>query len=186
MQDLRQYYECLPHQMTPSCRAIHRAKVDGRDVVVKFTTYYNAGARRLLPDEGLAPGLIYDGTTGARYGGLIMIVMDCVKGRTLSKFLQSSPSKDRLASIFTSVTSTITWLHTGLWWPNILVDDDVKLTDYDFCGVHKEGRYPFIVGDMVEWANGVGPYAIMHKDHDLFMLKSLQAHIQTNHHPGHS
>lgn len=56
---------------------------------------------------------------------------------------------------------------------------DVKLIDYDWCGVHGKGRYPFIINDTIDWASGVGPLAIMHKAHDLHMLKKLEQNIRT-------
>ena len=55
-------------------------------MVVKFALTYNTRAHRLLADHGLAPELIYDGTASCRYGGLLMVVMDYAKGKTLSKF----------------------------------------------------------------------------------------------------
>jgi serine/threonine protein kinase len=68
--------------------------------------------------------------------------------------------------------------------PNILIDNDVKLIDYDWCGVHQVDKYPFIIGDAIEWASGVGPLAVMHKDHDLYMLQRLEANIRAGAHPG--
>ncbi|KAM6489346.1 hypothetical protein JOM56_015247 [Amanita muscaria] len=220
--DLRQYYGRLPHQMSSSrffpsvrsytlpsgvtvnldyvvllspddSRAIYLARqADGKEVVVKFSLTYNTRAHRLLADHGLAPELIYDGTEGLRYGGLLMIVMDYVKGgTTLSKFLHSSPHQDRLDAVIKSVKKAIALLHAenlvfgDLRTPNILVDDDdVKLIDYDWCGVHQVDRYPFIIGDAIEWANGVGPLAMMDKDHDLYMLDRLEANIRAGARPG--
>ena len=59
-----------------------------------------------------------------------------------------------------------------------LDNHNVKLIDYDWCGVHQVDQYPFIIGDAIEWASGVGPLAIMHKDHDLYMLKRLEVNIR--------
>ena len=220
LRDLRQYYESLPRQMSfsrffpfvrsymlPSgdtvnldyvaplsldeSRAVYLARqADGREVVVKFPLTYNIRAHRLLADHDLAPELIYDGTEGPRYGGLFMIVMDYVKGGTLSKFLESSPHQRRLDAIITSVRKAIALLHAenlvfgDLRTPNILVDNDVKFIDYDWCGVHQVDQYPFIIGDAIEWASGVGPLAIMQKDHDLYMLKRLEANTRAGALPG--
>jgi hypothetical protein len=95
--------------------AVYLAKqVDGslREVVVKFPLTYNTRAHRLLADHGLAPEVIYDGTEGPCYGGLLMIVMDYVKrARTLSKFLYSSPHQGRLDAVITSVRKAIALLY---------------------------------------------------------------------------
>jgi hypothetical protein len=99
LQDLRQYYESLPRQMSfsrffpfvrsyrlPSAdtvnldyiaplspdesRAIYLAKqADGREVVVKFSLTYNTRAHRLLAYHDLAPELIGHVRGGPRYGG---------------------------------------------------------------------------------------------------------------------
>lgn len=211
LRDLRQYYKSLPCQPTSSrffpyvrsyklpsgaimdidykepispdeSKATYLAKQgDGKEVVVKFTPTYNARAHRLLADRGFAPELIYDGTEGPRYGGLLMIVMEDAKGGTLSRLLNSSPRPpwSRLDTIITSVKQAIELLHAenlvfgDLRTPNILVDgDDVKLVDYDWCGVHGEDRYPFIINDAIDWASGVESSAIMYKAHDLHMLKN--------------
>lgn len=162
-------------------------------MVVKFTSTYNVHAHRLLADKGLAPKLIYDGTEGPRYGGLIMIVMDHVKGgTTLDELLHSSSSRELLDAIINSVTEAIKVLHAenlvfgDLRTPNILVDSDgnVKLVDFDWCGVHGVDRYPFIVGNGIDWASGVGPLAMMFKAHDIFMLEGLKARIQAGECPG--
>jgi serine/threonine protein kinase len=178
--------------LSDESRAVYLAKVDGTDVVVKFASTYCVDAHNLLAKNNLAPNIIYDGTKGPFYGGLSMIVMEYVKSETLTQFLQSSPSQERLDVIINSVTTAIELLHAvelvfgDLRTPNILVGEDghVKLIDFDWCGVHGKHRYPFIVGNGIEWAKGVGPLAIMYKQHDLFMLERLKEHIQAGDDPG--
>jgi serine/threonine protein kinase len=178
--------------LSDESRAVYLAKVRGKDVVVKFASTYCVNAHNLFGEKGLAPNIIYDGTNRPRYGGLSMIVMEYVKGDTLTQFLQSSPSQERLDAITNSVTTATELLHAAdlvfgdLRTPNILVDEDghVKLIDFDWCGVHGKHRYPFIVGNGIEWAKGVGPLALMYKQHDLFMLEGLKEHIQAGDDPG--
>ncbi|KAF8331812.1 hypothetical protein F5887DRAFT_994791 [Amanita rubescens] len=220
LRDLTHYYESLPCQPTNSrffpfvrsyilngdrmdieyvsplseddSKAAYLAKqADGKEVVVKFVLTYNTRAHCLLAGDGLAPGLIYDGTKGPRYGGLLMVVMDYVKGGTLTELLRSSPPKSRLDPIIKSVEKAIELLHANdlvfgdLRTPNILVDGNgAKLVDYDWCGVHQVDRYPFIIGDAIEWAEGVGPRATLHKDHDLHMLERLKVNIRAGDCPG--
>ena len=86
--------------------------------------------------------------------------MGHVRGGTLSDFLLSSPHQPegRLDAIIELVRRAIALLHAenlvfgDLRTPNVLVDDGVKLTDYDWCGVDGVDRYPFIIGDAIEWA----------------------------------
>lgn len=212
LRGLRDYYSHLPPQVTTSrlfphpqsyvdptsnvtmnldyltllsgeSRAVYLAKVDDTHVVVKFVSTYSIRAHNLLAEKGLAPMIIYDGTDGPRFGELSMIVMEYVKGDTLTQFLQSSPPAERLDTVLASVTTAIELLHAeglvfgDLRTPNILVDEEghVKIIDFDWAGVDGKHQYPFIVGNGIEWAKGVGPLAIMYKSHDLFMLAKLKA-----------
>ena len=173
-------------------RAVYLARVDDKHVVVKFVSIYSIHAHNLLAEKGLAPKIIYDGTNGPRHGGLFMIVMEYVEGKTLTKFLQSSPSQGCLDAVLVSVTTAIELLHAeglvfgDLRTPNILVDEDghVKIIDFDWAGIDGKHQYPFIVGNGIEWAKGVGPLAIMYKKHDLFMLERLKEHIRRGDDPG--
>ena len=69
--------------------------------------------------------------------------MGHVRGGTLSDFLLSSPHQpeDRLDAIIELVRRAIALLHAenlvfgDLRTPNVLIDDGVKLIDYDWCGV---------------------------------------------------
>ena len=164
----------------------------GKKVVVKFAQTYNTRAHRLLAQHGFAPELIYDGTEGPFYGGLSMIVMDYVEGITLSESLATPPFLAHQDAVIASIRTAVGLLHTNdlvfgdLRTPNILLDNDgqVKLIDYDWCGVHGVGQYPFIIGDAIEWASGVGPLTTMHKEDDLHMLGRLIDNIQKGVKPG--
>lgn len=175
--------------------AVYLANVEtDLEVVVKFALTYNVEAHCLLAKHDLAPKLLYDGTVpnAPRYGGLMMLVMEHVDGETLVKYLRSSPSQERLEAILKSVETAIHLLHEqdlvfgDLRTPNILVDKDdrVRLVDFDWCGRHRIDKYPFVIGDGVDWAVGVGPLSTMDKDHDLHMLKNLVARIRAGEVPG--
>jgi hypothetical protein len=77
---------------------------------------------------------------------------------------------------------TLTW-SLGIC---ILVDEagKMKLVDYDWCGIHQQDKYPFIIGDGIQWAKGVGPMALLHKDRDLHMLNTLSSNIRSKVKPG--
>jgi hypothetical protein len=95
-------------------RAVYVAEVDDR----KFVSTYSISAHHLLAEKGLAPKVICNGTDGPRYGGLSMIVMEYIKGSTLTQLLLSSPSPERLDAVLGSVRMAIELLHTrrpGNW-----------------------------------------------------------------------
>lgn len=173
-------------------KAVYLANVDGTKVIVKFALKYNAEAHCLLADNDLAPKLLYNGANGRRYGGLIMLVMEYVEGQILGEYLHSSPSQEHLEAIMKLVETAVHLLHGrnlvfgDLRTPNILVDNDarVRFVDFDWCGIHGMDRYPFIIGNGIEWAGGVGPLSVMDKAHDLHMLNNLLAHIRAREVPG--
>ncbi|KAL5522069.1 hypothetical protein ACEPAF_1925 [Sanghuangporus sanghuang] len=63
---------------------VYSANMDGRDVVVKFTSTYCGDAHRLLASHGLAPQLHF---CGRIRGGLWMVVMDYVQGNNSNNYL---------------------------------------------------------------------------------------------------
>lgn len=173
-------------------KAVYLANMDGTKVVVKFASKYNVGAHRLLAKNDLAPELLYDGTDERRYGGLVMLVMEHVEGQTLSEYLHSSHSQEQLEAVIKSVETAVHLLHGqnlvfgDLRTPNILIGDNgrVRFVDFDWCGVHGQDQYPFIIGNGIEWADGVGPLSTMDNAHDLHMLNNLVAHIRAGEVPG--
>jgi serine/threonine protein kinase len=173
-------------------KAVYLANMDGTKVVVKFASKYNADAHRLLADNDLAPQLLYDGTDERRYGGLVMLVMEHIEGQTFSEYLGSQPSQEQLGAVLQLVKAAVQLLHGqnlvfgDLRTPNILVDGNgrVRFVDFDWCGIHGRDKYPFIIGNGIEWANGVGPLSTMDKAHDLYMFNNLVAHVQAGEVPG--
>jgi len=139
-------------------KAVYLADVGGTKVVVKFASKYNVAAHQLL-----------------------------VEGETLDQYLQSpSPSQERLTDVLESVTAAVHLLHEhdlvfgDLRTPNILIGNDgrVRIVDFDWCGRHRIDKYPFIIGNGVDWAVGVGASSTMDKDHDLHMLNNLVLRIR--------
>ncbi|KAL5514057.1 hypothetical protein ACEPAG_2818 [Sanghuangporus baumii] len=84
---------------------LYSAKMDGRDVVVKFTNAYCGDAHRLLASHGLAPQLHF---CGRIRGGLWMVVMDYVQGYNSNDYL----TKNGLpADIVADVRKAVGLLH---------------------------------------------------------------------------
>ncbi|QRV90209.1 WaaY domain-containing protein [Ceratobasidium sp. AG-Ba] len=87
-----------------------QTKLSGEDIVVKFAETYNSRAHGLLAQNGLAPAILYDGTSdpyGPRPSGLYMIVMEYVTGLDLALLNQDIPS-----CVKEDVQRAITLLHS--------------------------------------------------------------------------
>jgi serine/threonine protein kinase len=155
-----------------------------REVVVKFVQRYNAKAHRLLAAERLAPGLLYCSKEDDNFpelGGLIMVVMAYIDGKTAHDRFGSNPLP-RL--ILNQVQKAIDILHNNnlvfadLRPPNIMVthNEQAMLVDFDWCGVHGEDTYPVTLNDdsgSINWHPGVRRGGTMYMEHDLFRLQCM-------------
>ena len=161
------------------------------DVVIKFTASdYNEHSHRLLASVGFAPALH---ACVPVCGGMKMVVMDRVQGETAWRLekLNAHPS----STVFEDVQSAIKLLHSeglvfgDLRLPNIVCVSRASasasgentrmgamLVDFDWVGKADEARYPAVLNDDLGcWAAGVERGGIMRKEHDLYMLKGVQA-----------
>ncbi|TDL20575.1 hypothetical protein BD410DRAFT_821803 [Rickenella mellea] len=148
------------------------------EVVVKFTARYSEEAHRLLAEAQLAPALHYCGRV---VGDLFMIVMDRVDGTSIWQLKQD---KTPIPSVVpTKVEEAVRILHDNnivhgdLRDPNILYSassNSVMLVDFDWPGKHGVCRYPATLNRSANWAQGVGPYETMLKEHDSWQVKRLQ------------
>ncbi|KAG8685675.1 hypothetical protein FRC11_010231, partial [Ceratobasidium sp. 423] len=154
-------------------------------IVVKFVQSYNVDAHKLLAQAGLAPKLLYDGSMreNERLGpDYRMIVMEYIDGIDLGRY--AGPALPERVS--EDITRALSILHAedlvfgDLRPPNVmLVRDDAgtivgaKLIDFDWCGKHQEERYPFDMNNLITWASGVGPGALLDKQHDIDMMDRL-------------
>lgn len=166
-----------------AARPLFFAKMDNRDVVVKFPEQYCKEAHELLAREGLAPVLFF---CDRIRGGLCMVVMDYVEDAAESDF-----SADKLpGGAYSDVERAIRLLHgNGLVFgdlrrSNIIIvkkntQGDTRLgahlIDFDWCGKDSEAKYPDTLDDCgaIEWATGVERCGVMKKEHDIFRLRTL-------------
>jgi serine/threonine protein kinase len=152
-------------------------------VIVKFTARYNEKVHRLLAEAQLAPKLHFCERV---IGDLYMVVMEYVEGKSVWQLRREKTPIPKVVA--TKVEKAVNLLHEhdivfgDLRCNNVLVvgsgaDARAVLVDFDWAGEQGKGRYPAtlnpdIVGDT--WHVGVLPYHIMHKDHDLWLLKELK------------
>jgi hypothetical protein len=173
----------------------HLHEANGRLLVVKFVEQYDHVAHNLLAEVDLAPKLHW---CSCIPGGLLMVVMDQVNGKTvveadLSGSLPPGARKD--------VRRALNGLHrTGrvlgdLRGPNVMLtgphlrldafgqppgerDDDqvhAMLIDFDWCGEEGKQRYPENINtkDNIPWHNEVEAGRLISRVHDEHMFERL-------------
>lgn len=173
-----------------STRMVFLAKIMdtgySKSIVVKFVEQYNSQAHRLLAEHGLAPQLLFDGTThpNGRFGSsYAMIVMDYVNGIPFDQFTAWTLLSPRFIE---SVRNAIRILHNAnlvfgdLRRSNVMVLRDTsgtavkaQLVDFDWCGKHLDARYPPRMNRSLEWAPGMKPGGLMDRVHDEDMMDKL-------------
>ena len=160
--------------------AMYIAALDGaeKEVIVKFTARYSDRAHHILTSAGFAPKLH---SCGPVVGGLYMVVMDRVDGKSL---WQIQTDKAPIPTIVLEhVRQAVHLLHQqniffgDLRNPNILYDASKNcavVVDFDWPGEDGVSRYPATLNPTNQWPEEVLPYGIMRKAHDLWQLKRLE------------
>jgi len=164
--------------------AMYIATFNGTDkeVVVKFTARYNEVAHRILAEAGFAPALRFCGRV---VGGMYMVVMDRVEGKSLLQLQRDDAGIPPV--VLEHVHQAIRLLHEenivfgDLRVPNVLYDASkgrAILIDFDWPGVDEMDRYPASLNKSHDWAEDVYPYGIMRKAHDLWQIQRLERLLQ--------
>ncbi|KAF4612659.1 hypothetical protein D9613_011736 [Agrocybe pediades] len=165
--------------------AIYFAKLasSGEEVVVKFTAQYSKAAHQLLADAGFAPKLHF---CDMIVGGLYIVVMERIKGKSIWQLLQE---KEAIPSLVGKrVEAAISCLHNAnlvfgdLRDANVLysrsddpaVEGKVFLIDFDWTDKDGEGRYPPTLNISNALAENVTPSGLMRKEDDLWHLDRLK------------
>ncbi|KAF8956121.1 hypothetical protein BDZ97DRAFT_1672053 [Flammula alnicola] len=160
--------------------AMYIAALDSteNDVIVKFTARYNEKAHRILASAGFAPKLHFCGRV---VGGLYMVVMDRVDGKSLWQL--QIDEKPIPAVVSEHVRQAVCLLHEqnivfgDLRAPNILYEVSKScavIVDFDWPGMHQVDRYPATLNPANNWPEDVVPYGLMLKSHDLWQLERLE------------
>ncbi|KAE9404992.1 hypothetical protein BT96DRAFT_1015921 [Gymnopus androsaceus JB14] len=160
---------------------------EGDRVIVKFSTRYNSEAHELLAKRDLAPSLYY--SQRLRGGDFILNIMEYVEGEMASNWEGNDEKLPR--EFFTKIELAITLLHESgyvfgdLQPQNILVVDssEGRLVDFDWVARAGEGRYPASINPKSfahGWAPGVERNGIMEKEHDIHMLRRIEALCRPN------
>ena len=165
-----------PPQLGDATTVIYTATLGDADeeVIVKFTARYSEVAHRLLAMAGLAPRLH---SCDRIIGDLYMVVMERVDGKSV---WQLREEKMPLPAIISEeVSKAVGLLHENnivfgdLRDPNILYAESknrVVLVGFDWPGQDGESRYPATFNSSNAWEEGVSPYSIMRKAHDLWHI----------------
>ena len=146
---------------------------NGEEMLVKFCAHgYGIKAHQLLANAGFAPALY-----GTRLvGHFMMVVMEMVVGGV--QWHGPSHRKDH----WEGLTGAITLLHRNnlvhgdLRAPNLLVTvDGVLVLDFDWAGRSGEASYPCVLNRVdISWPEDAEVGALITKEHDLSMLRSLR------------
>lgn len=175
--------------------------VDDQDssrlLVVKFAEHYGEDAHRSLAAAGLAPPLLYcgpvwsDGPARDGCGSRKMVVIEYIKGKSAYELYGSCPLPQ---SARQAARTAVEHLHSAgfvfgdLRPPNLMIkdgkgdgggeeDEDLetrtKLIDFDWAGRAGTARYPLHLSEGIRWAPGVADYALITREHDLYMLDQL-------------
>jgi serine/threonine protein kinase len=171
---------------TPDCATLRARTKAGRNIVVKFVERYGERAHRVLAGEGLAPALLYCGSPCSdqkdpSYQSISMVVMEYVDGDTLAVKRGSGIDEVTVKTVRSEVQRALELLHDqGLVFgdlrrPNIMITKDgrVKLIDFNWAGEEGQAKYPSLISQEIHWPEGVKAVAVIRREHDLAMLRSL-------------
>ena len=171
-----------PLEFDSTCVTFHAKTTSGtpKDVVVKFVHRYGEGAHRLLARESLAPQLFYHGKIGVlegdpSYRHVRMVLMEYIDGETLDQVKQIPPTFMHQIRRALDVLHGQGYVFGDLREPNIMItkNEEVKLIDFDWAGVHMESQYPLLISPNLIWPAGVEALSIMKTEHDDNMLTRL-------------
>ena len=154
---------------------------DGRKLIIKFIQQYNSTAHHLLARIGFALTLHYSSLNRADIGGLGMMVMDFVDGKSAH---EEYGDEKLPRAVYDQVKNAIDILHASsfvfgdLRLPNIIITNRAKpmLIDFDWCGERMIGRYPLSLNDSgsIAWHQEVKRNGIMSMDHNISMLDAMK------------
>lgn len=155
------------------------------EVLVKFARRYDKDAHMCLAAHSLAPKLHYCSPV---MGGVIMVVMEYVKGTELS-FCEKNSCGVSICDdleLALDLLDKANIVHGDMRANNIIIDESrehAKVIDFDWAGKHDEARYPEWVNNSVklkgEWHEEVTSGAVMKKAHDKFAVaKALKGRIE--------
>uniref|UniRef100_A0A0W0G6G0 Protein kinase domain-containing protein n=1 Tax=Moniliophthora roreri TaxID=221103 RepID=A0A0W0G6G0_MONRR len=177
-----------PLEPEPTCATFQAKLLDGEDagklVVVKFVKQYCAAAHTWLAGKGFAPRLVYDGTSGPRYGGFALVVMDYVEGKTLHALYDKEALPNDVRKAVRKALNELAkgkFIFGDLRTPNIMLtngDESVekRLHFIDFDWACREGdgvRYPFHLSRAIWEPSGASEYQFIERKHQESMFNSL-------------
>ena len=147
---------------------LFKAKLNGEDVVVKFSrSHYGTDVHNLLAEHGLAPQLKY---TQVLPGNWHVVIMEKVTGVSLPASEQVNMAlKDTVDKIHAQG-----YVHGDLRAQNILVvDDSIRILDFDWAGKEGEVRYPQELNTSCNWHSDVKPGGLIAKEHDVYQINTI-------------
>ncbi|KAI0301747.1 hypothetical protein B0F90DRAFT_1628224, partial [Multifurca ochricompacta] len=154
-------------------------------VLIKFCQAYDGNAHSIVAKAGYAPQLFF---CERLQGGVMMVIMELVVGRDAfhhfgSKTIPSDLLDDVKAAI--SILHDANLVFGDMRRPNILVKKEIDrlralLIDFELVGEADQARYPPFLNNSgeIKWAEGIRPYGLMKKQHDLDMIDLLNHSVE--------
>jgi serine/threonine protein kinase len=104
-----------------------------------------------------------------------MVVMEYIDGETLDKAERTPPTlMDQIRNAL-KVLHDQGYVFGDLRPPNVMItkNDEVKLIDFDWAGIHMKSQYPLLISPKLKWPDGVEALSMMEAWHDDEMLLRL-------------
>ncbi|CAG8801751.1 6186_t:CDS:1, partial [Racocetra persica] len=155
----------------------------GREIIVKFTCYYNQRAHELFSEIGKVPKLLY--ISKEVVYGFYMVMMDYVKAKLLYN-CNNSLSYDEYKTVFEDIEEAISKLYkeniifADLCDSNILVNKSQDqyqgmLIDFDWASEERIECYPSFMNEDINWLPGAENRKKLSREHDMHWLKLLKS-----------
>ncbi|KAJ3733131.1 hypothetical protein DFJ43DRAFT_1069382 [Lentinula guzmanii] len=187
-----QFVYVQPLERDPSSVTFKAIRSDTQSpIVIKFARRYGEDAHKWMADKRLAPRLLACESLGEKYGNLLLVVMEFVKGQTLHDAYDSTEPLPEYVRY--GVRKALDVLAQGdfvfgdLRRPNVMLENEnenenededeelddplekrIRFIDFDWAG--REGsdlRYPFHLASVVRKASGAlenDPITRAHQD----------------------
>ena len=145
------------------------ATFHGDAVVVKFArSHYGTDVHKFLAHHRLAPQLLH---TALLPGKWHVVVMEEIRGSPLQ-----APSEQVQTAVRGAVDKMAAenYVHGDLRPQNILVvNDSMRLLDFDWAGQQGEVRYPHELNTSCDWQADVQPGGLIAPVHDVYQITAL-------------
>jgi RIO-like serine/threonine protein kinase len=104
-----------------------------------------------------------------------MVVMEYIDSETLDQVKWIPPTFMGQIRCALDVLHGQGYVFGDLRGPNVMItkNEEVKLIDFDWAGIHAKSQYPLLISRNLMWPAGVEALSLMKTEHDDDMLAQL-------------